>query len=70
MSIVIWIPLTSSYLKKLKERYKDWKFHGKININLKNLQPQGPQATLKFNNNKNNLPLLNESEVYPFPIGV
>ena len=71
MSIVIWIALASYNLKKLIERYKDWKFHGKINMNLQNLQPQGPQAPIKFNNNKNNLPLLNEYEqvlLYTFVI--
>ena len=43
-------------IKKFKERYKEWKFHRNININLN--QPQLHEGQLQFNNVKNNFPLL------------
>ena len=43
--------------KKVKERYKDRKFHEKIHIQLKNEQTQ------QYNTNKNNVALLNGSEI-------
>ena len=45
-------------IKKFKERYKEWKFHSNININV-NLNTQQPyEGQLRFNNLKNNFPLL------------
>ena len=43
-------------IKKFKERYKEWKFHRNININLN--KPQLHEGQLQFNNVKNNFPLL------------
>ena len=43
-------------IKKMKERYKEWKFHQNINVNL-NVQ-QHNEGQLQFNNVKNNFPLL------------
>ena len=43
-------------IKKLKERYKEWKFHRNINVNLNTQQPH--EGQLQFNNVKNNFPLL------------
>ena len=44
-------------IKKMKERYKEWKFHQNINVNLNTQLPIKGQ--LHFNNVKNNFPLLN-----------
>ena len=43
-------------IKKLKERYKEWKFHRNINVNL-NIQ-HSHEGQMQFNNAKNNFPLL------------
>ena len=43
-------------IKKFKERYKEWKFHRKINVNLNKQPPH--EGILQFNNAKNNFPLL------------
>ena len=43
-------------IKKMKERYKEWKFHQNININLNTQLPY--EGQLQFNNVKNNFPLL------------
>ena len=43
-------------IKKLKERYKEWKFHQNINVNLN--QQQWYEGKLQFNNARNNFPLL------------
>ena len=43
-------------IKKMKERYKEWKFHQNININLNTQLPC--EGQLQFNNVKNNFPLL------------
>ena len=43
------------HIKKMKERYKEWKFHQNINVNL---NEQHNEGQLQFNNMKNNLPLL------------
>ena len=48
-------------IKKFKERYKEWKFHRNININLN--QPQLHEGQLQFNNVKNNFPLLNGFQI-------
>ena len=44
------------YIKKLRERYKEWKFHQNINVNLN--KQQRHEGQLQFNNVKNNFPLL------------
>jgi hypothetical protein len=43
-------------MKKMKERYKEWKFHQNINVNLN--KQQNYEGQLQFNNVKNNIPLL------------
>ena len=60
-------------VKKFNERYKEWKLHQNINLNqivlatmkynldVNNQQPEDGQ--LKFNNVKNNVPLLNGFEI-------
>ena len=50
------IALVITNIKKMKERYKEWKFHQNINVNL-NVQ-QHNEGQLQFNNVKNNFPLL------------
>ena len=55
------IAFVSTNIKKVKEKYKEWKFHQKIVVNLNNQQPEDGQ--LKFNNVKNNVPLLNGFEI-------
>ena len=47
-------------VKKMKERYKERKFHQKINVNL-NEQPYAGQR--QFNNVKNNVPLFNGFQI-------
>ena len=59
--LVSGIAFVSTNIKKAKEKYKEWKFHQKIVINLNKQQPQDDQ--LKFNNVKNNVPLLNGFEI-------
>ena len=43
-------------IKKMKEEYKEWKFHENINVNLNTQQPYQRQ----LNNMKNNFPLFSE----------
>ena len=43
-------------IKKMRERYEEWKFHQHINVNLNKQQPY--EGQLQFNNIKNNFPLL------------
>ena len=43
-------------IKKMKERYKEWKFHQNINVNLNTQLPY--EGQLQFNNVRNNFPLL------------
>ena len=50
------ITLVITNIKKVKERYKEWKFHQNININLNTWLPY--EGQLQFNNVKNNFPLL------------
>ena len=55
------IALVITNIKKMKERYNEWKFHRKINVNLNlNLNTDQPYKSgqLQFNNVKNNSPLL------------
>ena len=48
-------------IKKMKERYKEWKFHQNINVNLNKQQPYEGQR--QFNNVKNNFPLLSGFQI-------
>ena len=50
------IALVITNIKVMKERYKEWKYHRNINVNLNEQQPS--QGQLQFNNVKNNSPLL------------
>ena len=50
------IALVITNFKKIKEIYKEWKYHRNINVNLNEQQPY--QGQLQFNNVKNNSPLL------------
>ena len=50
------IAFITSNIKKMKEIYKEWKFHQNININLNTQLPY--EGQLQFNNVKNNFPLL------------
>ena len=50
------IALVITNIKKMKEKYKEWKYHRNINVNLNEQQPY--QGHLQFNNVKNNSPLL------------
>ena len=50
------IAFVITYIKKMKERYKEWKFHQNINVNL--IKQQHYEGQLQFNNVKNNIPLL------------
>ena len=50
------IALVITNIKKMKERYKEWKYHRNIKVNLKEQQPH--QGQLQLNNVKNNSPLL------------
>ena len=49
-------------IKKMKERYKERKFHQKVNVNLNKQQPY-EEGQLKFNNVKNNDPLANGFQI-------
>ena len=67
------IAFVSTNIKKVNEKYEEWKFHQNINLNqivlatmkynldVNNQQPEDGQ--LKFNNVKNNVPLLNGFEI-------
>ena len=48
-------------IKKMKERYKEWKFHQNINVNLNTQLPY--EGKLQFNNSKNNFPLLSGFQI-------
>ena len=48
-------------IKKMKERYKEWKFHQNINVNLNKQQPN--EGQMQFNNVKNNFPLLSGFQI-------
>ena len=48
-------------IKKTKERYKEWKFHQNINVNLNRQQPY--EGQMQFNNVKNNFPLLSGFQI-------
>ena len=48
-------------IKKAKEKYKEWKLHQNIIVNLIIQQPQ--EGQLPYNNVKNNVPLLNGFEI-------
>ena len=48
-------------IKKGKEKYKEWKLHQNIIVNLIIQQPQ--EGQLPYNNVKNNVPLLNGFEI-------
>ena len=48
-------------IKKMKERYKEWKFHQNINVNLNKQQPY--EGQMQFNNVKNNFPLLSRFQI-------
>ena len=52
-------------LKKMKERYKDRKFHQNIHIRLENVESSS-KGQLKFNTTKNNVAILNGSEIVVF----
>ena len=52
------IALVITNIKKMKERYNEWKFHRKINVNLNLNTDQPYEGQLQFNNVKNNSPLL------------
>ena len=48
-------------IKKMKERYKEWKFHQNINVNLSVSSYEGQLPM--FNNVKNNVPLFNGFQI-------
>ena len=50
------IALVITNIKVMKERYKEWKYHRNIKVNLNEQQPY--QGQLQLNNVKNNSPLL------------
>jgi hypothetical protein len=50
------IAFITSNIKKMKERYKEWKFHQNINVRLNEQQPYEGQLPM-VNNAKNNAPL-------------
>ena len=49
-------------IKKIKERYKEWKFHQNINVNLNEQQPYEGQLPM-VNNVKNNVPIFNGFQI-------
>ena len=53
------IAFITSNIKKMKEIYKEWKFHQNINVRLNEQQPYEGQLPM-VNNAKNNAPLFNE----------
>ena len=56
------IAFVSTNIKKIKERYKEWIFHQKINNNLNKEQPH--EGCLPFRNIvRNNIPLFNGFEM-------
>ena len=58
------IAFVSTNIKKKKEKYKEWKFLQKIVVNLNIQQHEDSEdGQLKFNNVKNNVPLLNGLEI-------
>ena len=48
-------------IKKMKERYKEWKFHQNINVNLN--EQHHYEGQMQFNNVKNNFPLLSRFQI-------
>ena len=56
--LAIAIAFVTTNIKKMKERYKEWKFHSNINVNLYLNEQQPNEGQLQFNNVKNNFPLL------------
>ena len=63
-SIIFWtstIAFVMTNIKKMKESYREWKFHQNINVNL-NVQQQY-EGQLQFNNVKNNFPLLSGFQI-------
>ena len=50
-------------IKKMKEGYKEWKFHRNININLYLNTQQPYEGRVQFNNAKNNFPLLSGFQI-------
>ena len=64
------IAFACANIKKLKERYKDWKLHQNIHVNLKDDQStlgkthqEVSGVGLQYNNIKNNIALLNGLEI-------
>ena len=53
--LTIAIAFVTTSIKKMKERYKEWKFHQNIIVNLNEQQ--------QFNNVKSNFPLLNGFQI-------
>ena len=53
------IAFITSNIKKMKEIYKEWKFHQNINVRLNEQQPYEGQLPM-VNNVKNNASLFNE----------
>ena len=49
-------------IKKMKERYKEWKFHQNINVNVNEQQPYEGQLPM-VNNVKNNVPIFNGFQI-------
>ena len=56
------IAFVSANIKKMKERYKERKFHKNINVNLSEQQPYEGQL-LSVNNVKNNVPIFNGFQI-------
>ena len=50
-------------IKKMKEGYKEWKFHRNINVNLYWNTQQPYEGQLRLNNVKNNFPLLSGFQI-------
>mgnify|MGYP001367525576 CR=1 FL=1 len=62
ISVTCAITFAITNIKKMKETYKEWKFHQNININLNTQLPC--EGQLQFNNVKNNFPLYNTRFVW------
>ena len=56
------IAFVSANIKKMKERYKERKFHKNINVNLSEQQPYEGQLP-SVNNVKNNVPIFNGFQI-------
>ena len=57
------IAFVTANIKKMKEGYKEWKFHRNINVNLYLNTQQPSEDQLQFNNVKNNFPLLSGFQI-------